>query len=142
MEPVVTEETHVNLGHVTDVVPLLGALSRLGATLFLEGTAIADDVLAALAAHKTTATRTDLSGTVWPDPISHHFTLTGRLVDVLRELADRSAQPELCDHLVVYRGNLIMLAAYDAGADDVWVSRDLPQATIDQLRALVREQST
>ena len=89
-----------------------------------------------LGRHRTEATRGDLSGTIWPQPQTFHLPLTNEVGEALRLLGERFAQPEMCDHLVVYRDEDILLSAYDAGIDIVWVSRALPTHILEQLRSL------
>ena len=135
-ELIVTEKTYVNLGEVQDVVPVLRALADVGATLFLEGTSTHKAVAAGLSGYEVDPTTPlDLSGTPWPIPTARHLALTGELVGFLASSLERHASPEVFDHLVVYRDAEVLLAAYDAGQDDVWVSRQLDGRILASVRA-------
>ena len=62
-----------------------------------------------------------------------HLPLSGTNLGDLRELAERHAEPEVCDHLVVYREGEVLLWAHDAGSGDVMVSRKLPDEAVSGL---------
>ena len=138
-EPVVREDTHVRLGRVTDVGLLVDLIRALPepATIFIEGTDISDEALALYADVAVPGTRDDLSGTLWPASDMFHVALGPEVLARLDALAQARAVPELFDHVAVYRDDALLLAAYDAAMDDVWVSRALPSETLDRLRALV-----
>jgi len=105
------------------------------AVLYLEGTNMAPDVRAFLDARRAEEIRPVMRGTIWPRPAKYHMPLVGSNLAVLRELAERHAEPEVCDHLVVYRGDQVLLQAHDAGASHVYVSDDLPEAVVHALRS-------
>ena len=63
-----------------------------------------------------------------------HFSLAARGLAELRELAEHHAEPEVADHLVVYRGSRVLLWAHDAGSGYVEVSDSLPEETIQRFR--------
>ena len=135
------EETQVDLGERVPLDVLLSAVRLLphSATVFIEGTTIAPEVQAFLEAHRREPGRDDLSGVVWPRSEQFHLQHSDALVDGIRELASRHAVPELVDHLVVYEGDDIFLAAYDAGDDPVTISRALPDETKRRIRELVAD---
>jgi hypothetical protein len=131
------EEQAINLGLIRDLYALLAAIDEVipeGAVLYLEGTSIVPDIRAFLEAHPTEESEPVGRGTSWPRPKTYHLPLTGSNLSQLRELAERHAEPEICDHLVVYRGDQVLLSAYDAGSSHVYVSRDLPAETVEGLR--------
>jgi hypothetical protein len=129
------EERALDLGRVRDLYALLAAVEVLpeGSVLYVEGTR-APDIAAFLASHLSAERQLIRRGTVWPRPKIFHLPITPSNLQQFRELADRHAEPEICDHLVVYRGDQVYLAAYDAGFGHVYVSRDLPPETIENLR--------
>jgi len=51
-----------------------------------------------------------------------------------RNLAENHAEPEVADHLVVYRGEEVLLWALDAGYGYVRVARDLSESIVEALR--------
>jgi hypothetical protein len=130
-------EQTVELGRGDDLYRLLAALGELAGddtVLYLEGNHIAPDVRAFLEARPATASTPVKRGTIWPRPKSFHLPLTRANLAGLRELAENHAEPEICDHLVVYRGDRLLLEAYDAGNNTVWVATDLPPDTLAGLR--------
>lgn len=133
---VLTEDSHFDAGRVRDLVAILTALGELPrpATVFVEGTSCSAETTAFLRSHETSPGRDDLSGTLWPKAAQFHVPLTDTVVTGLISLAERSAEPEVCDHLVVYRGPEVLLAAYDAGSSDVWISRSLPSQVTDRVK--------
>lgn len=125
---VLDEADAVNVGHVDDLYALVTAIDEAmprGSILYVEGTGIARDVRQYLAARQADE-RVEVSrGTAWPKSVTYHLPLIGDHLSTLRALAERHAEPEICDHLVVYENGRVLLAAYDAGADEVWLRRDL-----------------
>lgn len=131
------EDRAVGLGPVRDLHKLLEAIQVMpkGSVLYLEGTGMAHDIVGFLASHLSAVRRPVEPGTFWPRPKMYHLPITRSNLEQLRELADRHAEHEICDHLVVYRGDQVLLAAYDAGFGPVYVSCDLPSETIEDLRS-------
>lgn len=64
-----------------------------------------------------------------------HLPLIGDNLADLRNLAEKHAEPEVADHLVVYRGDDVLMWAHDAGSGYVDVARDLSQSTLAAFRA-------
>ena len=110
---------------IDSLFEVIAALPR-PATIFVEGTSIEADVEAFLAQRAVTPTRDDLSGIIAPRPRQFHVRLDDDVVDGLRDLANRHAEPEMFDHLAVYAGDHVLLAAYDVGLDPICMSRALP----------------
>jgi hypothetical protein len=134
------EEDAINLGHVGDLYALLRALEEAmpeDAVLYVEGTSTASEIEEFLRANAIEPVTQVTRGTVWPRPRSFHIPTRRPLLRSLRELADRHAEPEICAHLVVYRDDQVLLSAYDAGSETVWVRRDLPEETINRLRGVL-----
>lgn len=134
------EEDAINLGYVGDLYALLRGIEGAmpdDAVLYVEGTAIAPEIEEVLRAHAVEPVAHVTRGTIWPGPRSFHVPTTAVLLRRLCELADRHAAHEICDHLVVYRDGQVLLSAYDAGAETVWVRRDLPEKDLARLRELL-----
>jgi hypothetical protein len=55
------------------------------------------------------------ANTLWPKPRVFHIPLTGDNLAQFRNRAGNHAEPEAADHLVVYRGEDVLLWAHDAG---------------------------
>jgi hypothetical protein len=132
------EHEAINLGRVRDLEALLRGIEDAmpqDAVLYVEGTSIASEVKDFLSANATSPTAFVTRGTAWPRPKSFHIPVTPALVGRLREFAECHAAPEMCDHLVVYRDGEVLLSAYDAGWETVWVRRDLPEDALFRLRS-------
>lgn len=135
--PLTVDENAFELGDVSDLYELLRAIDEVmpkHATLYVEGTSIAPEVARFLAARQSADPPEVERHTGWPKPQPFHLPLAGRNLAELRAIADRYAEPEICDHLVVYCGGTVLLYAHDAGDGYVLLSRELPPETHAQLR--------
>jgi hypothetical protein len=141
--PVLSFERHTRVGHVTDLASLLVAIEQTlprPAVMFIEGTRIAPEVETLLESRSVRGTRDDLWGTSWPVPDGFHLPVSDENLRDLRDLVERHAAPEepypfsaICDHVVVYSGDVVLMGAYDVGSE-VWLSSDLPAETIELFR--------
>jgi hypothetical protein len=144
--PAVSEHRHHSVGRVADLCLLLSAIERLlprPAVIFIEGTKIAGEVKTFLDEHSIASGRDDLWGTAWPRPEGFHILVTDENLRGLRHLVSTQVRPEepypygaICNHVVVYRDNEILLTAYDVGSE-VWLSDDLPAGTAERFREVV-----
>jgi hypothetical protein len=101
----IPEEDGVNLGFARDLQRLLLAIDEAmppGAILYLEGATIAHDVRRLLAERAIEARVQPRRGIILPQSSRFHLPLESGNLSDLRRLADRHAEPEVCDHLVVY----------------------------------------
>jgi hypothetical protein len=141
--PAVTADSHQNAGRVTDLWHLLAAIQHVlprPAVVYLEGTNIDDEVRTFLDERSIPPGRDDLWVTTWPRPEGFHVPLNDANMDDLCRLVKsqtRAWRPfpfgGICNHVVVYRGDDILLAAYDVGSE-VTLSRDLPTATVERFQ--------
>jgi hypothetical protein len=125
------------VGKVRDLSKLFAALAEAvpeDALLYLEGTDIAPEVADFVAAQSVEPTALVMRGTMWPESQKFHLPATSENLLALHELALRHAEPELCDHLVVYVREQVLISAYDAGFEIVYAHRSLAPAAIDRLR--------
>lgn len=122
------------LGRVSDLYELLRAIDEVlpeDTILYLENTSFAPAVrrfLDALPPEPTVLAQI-ASGTLYPEPETLHLPLRGSNLTKLRELAEHLAEPEICDHLAVYRNDALLLTAHDAGDGEVEVGPHLPDET-------------
>jgi hypothetical protein len=110
------------------------------AVVYVEGVAFADDVRAALAALPEVPEeqrRDDLQGTLWPSPLSFHLSVGTGVLGRLRELEKRHAEPEICAHLAVCRGEEILALAHDAAGGKLLVGRTLAPQAVENMRRVV-----
>ena len=134
------DDDAVSLGVVTDFHVLLDVIDEAmpnDAVLVLENTGFAPDVDEFLAAREPGAAPDVERGTLWPRSTLRQLPLEGSNLQELRELADRHAAPEVASHLTVYRGDGVLLTAFDAGDGEVRVNRRLPSETLAALRRLL-----
>jgi hypothetical protein len=108
------------------------------AVLFIEGP-LARDVKDFLRRHSVTAPTDVERGTLWPKLETFHLPLKGTNLAELREIAERHAGPEVCDHLVVYRRDEPLLWAHDAGDGYVLITKTMAPETISQLERALGE---
>jgi hypothetical protein len=130
----------VEIGYVSDLTKLFDALTGLpeGSTIYLEGTSFAPEVTAWLESASVPTGTLVTRGTIWPKPTAYDIPATPQNLSTLARLSERHAEPEMCDHLVVFRGDQVLVSAYDAGYDTVFAQRDLPADVIERLRQAVR----
>ena len=127
----------LEIGYVTDLYRLLRAIDEAmpkDAVLYLEASAIAPDVASFLESRPAQDRREIKANTLWPKPKVFHIPLTGDNLAEFRNLAEKHAEPEVADHLVVYRGEDVLLWAHDAGSGYVEVARDLSESIVEALR--------
>ncbi len=132
------EDEYAELGYVSDLRVLIRAIDAAmpkSAIIYIEGDSIVPEVASFLTSHLASEPRD-----VWPGSSSRrsrafHVHLTGTNLAELSVLADSYAAPEVCDHVAVYKGDELLLTAYDAGENYVEVSKSLPDETIQHLRA-------
>ena len=111
---------------ITDVLYAIDETIPKGAILYMEGTSIATDIATFLAGRAVEGRMDIRRGTNWPRASTYHLPLKGDNIRMLGSLAgERHANPEICDHLVVYRDDRVLLEAYDVGSGDIRISDDL-----------------
>jgi hypothetical protein len=123
-----------------DVAVLLRALDAVvprGSILCVEGPTdrkIIEFLRARPAPNPATVRR----GTTWPRSKQFHLPIEGTNLEELARLTEHLAMPEVCDHIVVYKNGMVLLTAYDVGADGaIWVSNALSAESVTSLRTAV-----
>jgi hypothetical protein len=132
-----SEAESVIVGYVSDFYALLRAIEETmpkDAVLCLEGTTPASDVVAFLEQRAAPAPARIDPNTLWPKPKFFHISLAGTNLTDLRAVADHHAEPEIANHLVVYRAGQVLLWAHDAGSGYVALASSLGEQTIERLR--------
>ena len=99
------------------------------ATLALEGT-ISSEMQAFLRDHAAEHPLKVARSTVWPRSQVFHMPLTTGNLQGLMEIAERCAEPEVCDHFMVYVGREVLLSAHDACTQEAWVSLSVDEKRI------------
>jgi hypothetical protein len=134
---ILSDADALEIGYVTDLYELLRAIDEAmpkDAVLYVEATAIAPDVASFLETRSARDRRQITPNTLWPKPKVFHMPLTGENLAEFRDLAERHAEPEVADHLVVYRGEDVLLWAHDAGDGYVDIARDLSESIVEAFR--------
>jgi hypothetical protein len=72
------------------------------------------DVRALLASGAVAATLQIPPGTIWPKPNVFHVLATEQFIHELAALAERHAEPEVCDHFHAYNDSHGLMQWYDA----------------------------
>jgi hypothetical protein len=132
-----TEDDAVTIGYVTDFHQLLRAIDEVmpkDAVLYVEGTSVAPEVVSFLESRPAQNPCAIKANTLWPKPKVFHIPLTGDNLAEFRKLADKHAAPEVADHLVVYRGESVLLWAHDAGYGSVDIARTWSESIVEPLR--------
>jgi hypothetical protein len=134
------DEDALTIGYATDLYELLRVIDETipkDAVLYVEGTSIVPAVSEFLEARQPAERPKAKAGTLWPRPRVFHLPLSGANLAELRSLADGYAEPEVADHLMVYRGDKVLLEAHDAGNGDIRLSRSLSPEVIERFRASI-----
>jgi hypothetical protein len=103
----------------------LPVLVGTDAVLFLEGGAHPSDIKQFLKSHCVDGPKI-ARGTIWPRAEIFHVPARADVLQDLADLADHCASPELCNHLHVYRQDVVLLEWHDAFADPFFVSKKVP----------------
>lgn len=113
-----------------DFPSFLRALIHLipeGSVLYLEGGTPRSELLQFLE-KKLVPEQSHLAmGTIWPRPLVHHVLATSQNLAELADIAENYCSPEVAIHTHVYRGNRVLLQWYDAFADPLYISKDIPE---------------
>lgn len=112
----------------TEFFRALDSLVPEATTLVLEGSSVAKDVRAALRPHLEAEYTIVPAGKGWPD-WRHALRLrySRELLTLLAALSERHAEPELCDHLHIFRLAEPLLSWHDAFDDPILVSDSVPE---------------
>lgn len=132
----------VALGRVSDLAQLLRAIADIARDshyIYLEDPA-SKEVVTFLEKRKETPAPLEIErGTLWPRPRVFHLRASHDNICELIAFADRMADVEVAEHLVLYDAKTILLEAYDVGDAYVRVHRSLPPESIARLREVVND---
>lgn len=109
------------------------------AVLYLEGSrrAMTPELLELLEANPSADRREVNRGTVWPRSSKFHVPASAAIIQRIRDIEAYHAEPEICDHLVVYRDGKVLLTAYDTWDAEVWVSKAVSEADREAIRRIL-----
>jgi hypothetical protein len=107
-------------------------------TIFLEGNSIADDVHNFLGTFTDIGTYTPEPGTIWPRSWKLRVRFASEVLGGLSDLAENHAEPEICDHLHVYRYDDRLMEWYDAFTDPLFIAASVPESRVQRFCKLLR----
>lgn len=107
--------------------------------LCFQGTSIEEDVWQCLNTRAVPPLMQIPSGTIWPKSRTVHVLADTDFLRALALLADRHAEPEICDHLHAYNESQPLIQWHDAFCAPLLISESVPEPKIrdfcEQLRA-------
>lgn len=126
-------EDAVELPSPASLASLIRAIEVMppGSVLYLEGGAHPSDLRQFLVARQLSQPTPVARHTIWPLQSVHHLPIDSSTIEHLARFAETIAGPELCMHLVVYRGEEVLVSAHDAPGDPVLVNKNLSKDVID-----------
>ena len=104
-------------------------------TLYVEGGSIAPDVKDCYWTHREAGAYLPQVQTVFPRSEKFRCRFSANLADALAALGEKHAEPELLDHLAVYRDSEELVVWHDAFANVLLVSRTVPESIASSFAA-------
>jgi hypothetical protein len=104
-------------------------------TFYAEGCAIARDVRDCYTANQEDGGYLPATQTILPRSEKFRCRFSGSLTAALSALAETHAEPELLDHLALYKGSTELLSWPDAFGNVLLVSRAVPEEVVAALAA-------
>jgi hypothetical protein len=123
--PRLMDRAHWRVSGVRDLPAFLRALPTLlpsGSTLRLELDHPDEDITRFLTRFAVPSNMTRNRGTLWPRSQLHHVPIREDVMSALAQLAEVRAEHDVAEHLIVYRGDEILLEWYDAIYDPIFIS--------------------
>lgn len=99
-------------------------------TIFFEGTSIENDVIKCYQKHLEHGEFLPGRQTIWPRSKCFRCRFSEKLMNELSQLSLNHAEPELMDHLSIYKGDQAILEWHDAFANAMLLSKSLPEETV------------
>ncbi|MCJ7749497.1 MAG: hypothetical protein MUQ65_00125 [Armatimonadetes bacterium] len=106
-----------------------------GSVLYLEGGDPSRELRSVFEKHVAKTATQVAVGTLWPRPQRIHLQITCELLDQLATLAETRGMWEFGWHVHVYHEQSVIVEWYDAMADPIWLSNDLPEETVARFSA-------
>ena len=97
-------------------------------TFYVEGGSIAPDVKDCYLTHREEGDYLPRAQTIFPRSEKFRCRFSTNLVDALAALGGKHAEPELLDHLALYRDSEELVVWHDAFANVLLVSRTVPES--------------
>lgn len=106
-------------------------------TLFIEGDSIANEVMNLYKENIEKGDYLPRSGTTFPRSTKIRCKYSVEFMNELACIADKHAEPELCDHLHLYNDNNVILEWMDAFSDEILISKSVPEKVVKQFSAAI-----
>ncbi len=116
----------------------LGIYFSNATTLFIEGTSIAMDVMKFYKENLEEGEYLPPAGTIFPKSTKLRCKFSLNFVNELSSVAEHYAEPELLDHVHVYKDDKPLLIWMDAFSDTIYISKEIPKDTIDHFLVDIR----
>ncbi len=99
-------------------------------TIHIEGTSIAKDVITFYKNHLDNGEYLPVKQTIWPRSKCLRCKLSKKFIYGICQLSQNHAEPELMDHLSIYKGSQVVLVWHDAFSNYMLLSKSLPEETV------------
>jgi hypothetical protein len=116
----------------------IGSLLPEATTIFLEARPTESVVVLALDRHLQEPVFLPERGTYWPKTAIYQIPFKPAVLELLADFASGHAEPEICEHLHMYRGRECLLQWYDAFFDPVYLAPTVPQERVRHFAETVR----
>ena len=123
------DEGKVDAGKFFETLPKYFSAAT---TFFAEGTMMSDDVMECYASFSDEGKYLPGAQTILPISKKFRCKFSPLLMGKLATLAKKHSEPELLNHLFVYKGNEALLYWHDAFANVLLVSRSIPESSISE----------
>jgi hypothetical protein len=100
------------------------------AVLYFEGGSPNEEIDTFMAAHAVPEKVHIAYGTIWPRPKVIHVPAHHQNIDLLAQIAQRCAEPELASHFHVYRDNEVLLEWHDAFSQPMLLAGSLGEDVV------------
>jgi hypothetical protein len=100
-------------------------------TLFVEGS-FAKEVLILYKKNVQEGDYLPRAGTIFPKATKLRCKYSLEFMNELALIAENHAEPELCEHLHLYKGSESIIIWYDAFSDEMHISKKTPQEVVNK----------
>ncbi len=114
----------------TEFFRVLPAYFQDATTFYAEGTSISEDVIQCYKSHSEEGDHLPGSQTIFPRSGKYRCKFSAKLMEELASLAERHAEPEMLDHLSLYKGNEPLLEWHDAFANIILVPQTVAEEKV------------
>ena len=134
-------ESYYTITEQTDSSKFFKGLSQYfqdATTLFIEGDSIAKKVMDLYKKNIQEGSYLPRAGTIFPKSTKLRCKYSPEFMNELALIAENHAEPELCDHLHLYKNNELLVEWMDAFSDEILVSKAVPKEIVDQFSVAIK----